>query len=258
MRELVLYFLLGNLMKERKMDIIEKIKTKQADFYNQKSITIVFLGDSVTQGCFECYFNKENKLDTFFETDKAYSTILKKMLNKLYPKVQFNIINSGLSGDSAPNGLKRMDRDVFAYNPDLVVVAFALNDSCQGVNGLDKYGRAIEDILLKLKENNVESIILTPNAMNTEVSCFLNDNRLIALANSFADVQNSGLLKLYVEKAKNIAQKHDIKVCDVYAWWETMIKSGVETTELLSNKLNHPIREMHYFTAIKLLETILN
>ena len=35
-----------------------------------------------------------------------------------------------------------------------------------------------------------------------------------------------------------------------------MFYSGVDVTELLSNKLNHPIREFHYYTAIKLLETI--
>ncbi len=239
------------------MKIIDKIQAKQADFYNEKPVTIVFLGDSVTQGCFECYFNNENNIDTVFETDKSYSAILKKMLNKLYPKVQFNIINSGLSGDSAPNGLKRLERDVFAYSPDLVVVAFALNDSCQGENGLEKYGQAISGILDRLEEEGVESVILTPNAMNTDTSCFLTDERMKGLAKSFAEVQNSGLLKRYVETEKEIAQSKGVKVCDVYAGWETMIDCGVDVTELLSNKLNHPIRELHYYTAIKLLETIL-
>jgi hypothetical protein len=38
--------------------------------------------------------------------------------------------------------------------------------------------------------------------------------------------------------------------------WEKMISGGVDTTELLSNKINHPIREIHYYMAIKLLETM--
>ena len=94
--------------------------------------------------------------------------------------------------------------------------------------------------------------------MNTKTSCFLTDERLKSLAKSFADVQNSGLLKKYVELEKDIARSKGVKVCDVYSTWEMMIESGVDVTELLSNKLNHPIRELHYYTAIKLLETILN
>ena len=36
-----------------------------------------------------------------------------------------------------------------------------------------------------------------------------------------------------------------------------MAQIGINVTELLANKLNHPIREFHYYIAIKLLETIL-
>lgn len=34
--------------------IIEKIKAKQENLQKNEAVTIVFLGDSVTQGCFEC------------------------------------------------------------------------------------------------------------------------------------------------------------------------------------------------------------
>lgn len=35
-----------------------------------------------------------------------------------------------------------------------------------------------------------------------------------------------------------------------------MADGGVDTTELLANKINHPIKEYHYYIAIKLLETM--
>ena len=238
------------------MDILNKIQLKQKDFYNNKPVTIVFLGDSVTQGCFECYFDSQDKLDTVYEPDSAFSTVLLSMLRKLYPKVQFNVINSGLSGDSAPNGLNRLERDVFSFSPDLVVVAFALNDANRGKEGLQDYGKAIDDILSMLESKGIESIILTPNAMNTEISYSLTDKRSQDLARHFAEMQNTGVLKTYVDEEKRIAKKHGVKVCDVYSTWEKLIKGGVKVTELLANKLNHPIREMHYFTAIKLLETM--
>ena len=70
----------------------------------------------------------------------------------------------------------------------------------------------------------------------------------------FAEVQNSGCLTAYFEKAKEVCAQNDVKVCDLHAVWKKLYDNGVNTTELLANKLNHPIREIHYYMAIKLLE----
>ena len=67
---------------------------------------------------------------------------------------------------------------------------------------------------------------------------------------------NRGVLKAYFESAKRLCKQYGVKVCDLYSVWEKMAEKGVDTTELLSNKLNHPIREFHYYMAIKLIETI--
>ena len=64
-------------------------------------------------------------------------------------------------------------------------------------------------------------------------------------------------LKSYFEKAREICAKYGVKVCDLYPVWEQMEKLGIDVTELLANKLNHPIREIHYYMAIKLIETML-
>ena len=44
---------------------------------------------------------------------------------------------------------------------------------------------------------------------------------------------------------------------DLYALWKAMIVGGVDVSELLSNKLNHPMREYHSYIAVKLVETML-
>ena len=113
------------------MKIIEKIKTKNQDIYNVKAITIAFLGDSITQGCFECYFDDKG-VQTVFDAKSAYPTRVKEILNMLYPSAQINVINAGISGDNAVNGNNRFERDIAPYNPDLVVVSFGLNDACGG------------------------------------------------------------------------------------------------------------------------------
>ena len=52
------------------------------------------------------------------------------------------------------------------------------------------------------------------------------------------------------------AKSEGVACCDVYYFWKTLENGGVDTTELLANKLNHHSREMHYYMAIKLIETI--
>ena len=77
----------------------------------------------------------------------------------------------------------------------------------------------------------------------------------INLAKNFKDnVQNNGTLEKYFDKAKELCKEYDVKVCDLYSIWKQMDNAGVCVTELLANKLNHPIREFHYYIAIKLIE----
>lgn len=237
------------------MDITEKIKSKQKDLSNNAAITIAFIGDSVTQGCFECYTTSETTLETVFDYKSAFSTRVKEILNLLYPNVQFNIINAGISGDGATFGSQRLERDVLAFNPDLCVVSYGLNDSC--TVSVDAYSAALESIFLKLKEKRVETVFLTQNCMCTKTSCHLKDDLFKKLSVDFSKIQNSGKLKKYMKTAVKVSKEYGVKICDLYPVWEKLIALGVDTTELLANKLNHPIREIHYYIAVKLVETIL-
>lgn len=238
------------------MKIIQKIASKSKNLRGEPPVTIAFLGDSVTQGCYECYKTGEKSIETVFERTQAYSTRLAEMFALLYPNVQINVINSGISGDCATKGVERVQRDVLAYNPDLVVVSYGLNDSGEGLDGLDAYETALRNIFAPLKERGTEVIFLTENYMNTTVSPHLQDAYFINLAERLAKRQNDGILKEYFKCAKQVCAEMDIPVCDVYAKWEQMAQGGVNVTELLANKLNHPIRQMHYYIAVKLLETM--
>lgn len=238
------------------MRILEKIKEKQKNLETCEPITIAFLGDSVTQGCFECYYTSPSSLQTVFDYTSAYSTRVKEILNLLYPSVQINIINSGISGDNAIFGLSRIDRDVLRYNPDLVIVGFALNDSCGGEKGKENYYTAMDGIVKKVLDSGAECMLLTPNMMNTKTSCHLQGDLFLNLAKTFSEVQNSGMLTQYVDIIKQVARKNNVPVCDIYSKWLALNNAEVDVTELLANKFNHPVREFHYYVAIKIIEEI--
>lgn len=238
------------------MKILEKFKVKANDIRGEKPVTLAFLGDSCTQGCFECHMVTEDRLTTVYEYKNAYSTRLKEILNILYPNLQVNVINSGIDGGSAVKGLGRIERDILNFNPDLCVVSFLLNDSTHGEKGLDEYRNALKGIFDKLKERNIEIIMMLPVTMCYKTSYQLKDKFFINLSKKFSEMQNSGVVDKYIEAAKSVCKENNVKLVDLATVWGELEKNGVDTTELLTNKLNHPFREYHYYIAIKLLEAM--
>lgn len=241
----------------KQFKIVQRIKEKNNDLYANKTITVAFLGDSVTQGCFEVYRNGKESIETIFDTKNSYSSKFKKIFETIYPKVPLNIINSGISGDSANNALDRLDRDVLCFNPDLVVVCFGLNDCGAGRENIDKYTLALSGIFKKLNERGIDAVLMTPNMINTYVFAGIKDDFIRALSQNSAKLQNEGVLDDYIAAAIKTAKEENVTVCDVYNKWKKLYQNGADITMLLSNYLNHPTRDMHWLFAASLFNTIM-
>jgi len=238
------------------MDVMKKIQRKLSDNKNEGAITIAFLGDSVTQGCFEIY-PQEEKIGVVFDSEYAYYNCFRKILAYLYPSVPINIIKAGISGDAAPHGLERLEKDVLRYEPDLVIVCFGLNDASKGVEGIDDYRQALSGIFARIRETESEIIFMTPNMLNIYVSQFLTEGRCRQVAEQMAEIQRKGIMDLYMDTAREICQEYGVKLCDCYNKWKVMANNGVDTTALLSNHINHPKREMSWLFAYSLVEIMM-
>lgn len=239
------------------MNIMKLLAAKARDNWNARPVTIAFLGDSVTQGCFEIYRKSETEVETVFDKNNAYHADVAKILAVLFPSVPVNIINAGISGDNAPHGLERMEQDVLRYHPDLTVVCFGLNDCGNGVQKVGVYAQALGEIFEKLQQAGSEIIFMTPNMMNTTVSCHLTDPLMRDIAADTMRRQSDGVLDCYVEHAKGVCAAHNVTVCDCYETWKLLHRNGVDVTELLANKINHPTREMDWLFAVSLVDTML-
>lgn len=237
------------------MRIIDKIIRKQNDNKNNPGVTIAFLGDSVTQGCFEVY-KKGDGIETIFDKSCAYHKYFAQIFEVICPNVPFNIINAGISGATATFALGMIDELVLKHKPDLTVVCFGLNDSIFGKEKVDEYINGLSQIFDKLKENNSEIIFMTPNMACTEISPHINDDLIREIAERWRNNQNDGNLDLYINSALKLCNEKNITVCDCYKKWKKMSQAGINITELLSNKINHPSREMNYLFAYSLAETI--
>ena len=241
------------------MKLVEKLIARSQDNRYQPPVTLAFIGDSVTQGCFEVtHIKKEGAypIKDVHDQDAVYHQVLRQMLADLYPSVPINVINAGVSGGHAYMGVDRLERDVISHRPDLAVVCFGLNDSGAGLDGLEKYAAALRGILARLRKEGIDAVLLTPNMMCRRVDCRITDELERRIAAGIVPVQNDGVLDAYMDAARAAAAAEGARLCDCYALWKAMDAAGMDTTAMLSNHINHPSRELHWLFAWKLFETI--
>ena len=239
------------------MKFTELLKMKSLDNFGNRSPLIAFLGDSVTQGCFEIYRDGE-LIRTVFDSPNGYAEKTKSILNMMYPETSVSMLNAGINGGTAKNAVMRLERDVLVHKPDLVVVCFGLNDANDEVEGREEYLANLKTIFTELKKSGTEVVFMTPNMMNTYTDCSVTDEVAVQLAEMFAEKQKNGYFDSFIEGAKKLCKEENIPVCDCYALWKKMYASGVDTTRLLSNRLNHPTRDMHWLFAWELIKTMIN
>lgn len=238
------------------MHIIKKIAERSQNPRKERIPTIAFLGDSVTQGCFEVYTTSQGTVETIYDKKNAYHQYVFQVFTHLFPNVPINIINAGISGDTADQAVERLQRDVLDYKPDLTVVCFGLNDSAAGLDGIERYKKSLDIIFKQLNRNSSEIIYMTANMMNTRLNDQIHDERLKAIAINCMQRQNDGILKAYFDAGKKIARENGVKICDVYAKWEAMHKQGVDITGLLANNINHPKRELNWLFTAELINVM--
>ncbi len=236
------------------MKLIDKIKAKQENPAGAEPITLAFIGDSVTQGCYELYKTGERSFMAEFRVEQTYHNKLRHILELCYPRVPFNMIYAGINGNSTGSGLARLDRDVIAFNPDLTVVCFGLNDCVSGMDNLENYKNNLRQIFQKLKEAGGEVIFMTPNLMANAVSPEITDEYTKEVyTNSIGHFPD---FMAYMDGAREVAKEMDVALCDCAHKWETMMNNGVDYIRLLSNRINHPTEEMHWLFAVSLFELI--
>lgn len=231
-------------------------KLANFDMKRDSRPTIAFIGDSVTQGCFELNVAKDGTFSDVFDYESVYHNQLKNILSVLFPHVPVNIINAGICGDTAKGGLERLERDVLQFNPDLTVVCFGINDCGVGGDYIDEYELSLKKMFTALQKCGSEVVFMTPSMMCTQVSTLFTNAVAEKFAQIVCDIQRSGSLDRFCNAAKKVAAECGVAVCDVYSKWKAMQESGVDINALLANGINHPIRQMHRLFAYSLIETM--
>ena len=226
------------------MTVREKLNLDMKGLIAHGPVTVVAFGDSVTHGALAL---GEINYGT------VYHRRLAEKLSSVRSYVPVNVINAGIGGITAKDSLGRMESQVLSHNPDLVIVAFGLND----VNGpLNEYLDSLAIIFDRCLEKGIETVFMTPNMFNTYVAEDTADIHKEYAAVT-ASYQNGGRMDTYMEAACALAREKGVKVADCYAKWKALQSEGKDVTMLLANRINHPKAEMHELFAQTLFEVIM-
>jgi len=212
-------------------------------------VLIVALGDSVTQGVME---------HQFLDGGAVYHRQLQTWLESFYPTTSFSTINAGVSGGTAASALNRLERDVSPHQPDLVLVAFGLDDCLAGTAGLDAFTRALLEIINPLRDGTSADIVLPTPPFMARRSNFRIHPDHAAMAEAIIANQNNGVLSLYAEAIREVATDRQVLLVDVYREWSRLAEDGLDTDMWLINGLNHPDTRGHALAATLIFHTLLS
>jgi len=156
----------------------------------QKKTRVLFFGDSITQAGVG---------------PQGYITKLSDMLKDKNLDAQYELLGAGIGGNKVYDLYLRMDSDVLAKNPDVVVIWVGVNDVWHKASygtgtDPDKFQRFYEAIIKKLQAKNIKVFICTPAAIG-EKTDFSNEldgdlNKYAGIIRNIAKNNNCPLIDL--------------------------------------------------------------
>ncbi len=203
---------------------------------SDKTTRIIFFGDSITQMGVQ---------------PGGYITRFGESLASKGIAGKYDLIGAGIGGNKVYDLFLRMEDDVLAKSPDLVVIWVGVNDvwhkaSMGTGTDADKFEKFYETIIAKLQSKGIGVILCTP-AVIGETSDYSN--------------QQDGDLNKYSQIIRNLALKHQCSLCDFRKiFHEYELKNNPDNLEkgILTTDGVHLNDKGNQLVADKMLEIILN
>ncbi|HEU5167478.1 MAG TPA: SGNH/GDSL hydrolase family protein [Chitinophagaceae bacterium] len=159
-------------------------------FVSQKKTRVIFFGDSITQAGVGA---------------GGYIVRIDSMCQAEGKNDSYEFIGAGIGGNKVYDLYLRMENDVLAKNPDVVIIYIGVNDvwhkSTSGTGtDPDKFEKFYQAIIDKLKAKNIKIIISTPAAIGEKTD--------------FSNPQD-GDMNEYSNIIRRIASKNNLALVDL-------------------------------------------
>ncbi|HTS44875.1 MAG TPA: SGNH/GDSL hydrolase family protein [Puia sp.] len=202
---------------------------------NQKAKRIVFFGDSITEAG---------------ARPGGFIGMIGDALTKKGLASQYELIGAGIGGNKVYDLYLRMDDDVLAKKPDVVVIWIGVNDVWHKASfgtgtDADKFEKFYVAIIKKLQAQNIQVILCTPATIG-EKTDFTN--------------QQDGDLNKYAQIIRNIAAQYHCGLVDFRkAFLEYNLKNNPDNKDrgILTVDGVHLNEKGNQLAADKMLEVLL-
>ncbi len=174
------------------------------------AFTVVAFGDSITHG------GEASAPELIYWQRWAAD------LRKKYPRARIEAINGATGGDTTTRGLQRLQAKVIDAKPDLVLVAFGMNDHNRRGVPLPDFERQLHELVARIRAGTTAEIVL--------LSTFPPNPRWIHSSQRMAD---------YAAATARVATATGCAYADVFGNWQALtVRKRPE--DLLANNINHP------------------
>lgn len=212
-------------------------KTGQLLAQTAEPVRIVCFGDSITG----VYYHTGGR--------RAWCDMLGIALQRLYPQARLQMINAGVSGNTTAAGLARIERDVLAHKPHLVVVMFGMND--MAFDAKDMAGQQIAERETRFAANLREIIRRCRDAGAEVVLCTQNSIYPDAVPRRPQD-----RLARYTEVIRTVAADTRVPVADCHRAYESLRAADPRGWMLLMSETIHPNMNGHKLFAEEIARVI--
>lgn len=154
-----------------------------------KGSKIVFFGDSITE---------------LGVKPRGYVTLIENHFKNAGSDVQ--IVGAGVSGNRVPDLLQRVDRDVLALKPFIVIVYIGINDvwhfSMKNLHGTPKeeFRKGLIELVKRIREVGAQVVLCTPSVIGEKKN---------------AENPQDTMLDEYAEITRSVAAEQEAALCDL-------------------------------------------
>jgi lysophospholipase L1-like esterase len=157
----------------------------------KKGDRIVFLGDSITQGG---------------AGPKGYVTFIRTALQEKHPDLGIEVIGAGISGNKVPDLQRRLEKDVLAKKPTIVVIYIGINDVWHGEKDPAKgtspenFEAGLKEVIGKCTAAGARVVLCTPSMIGEKSD---GSNNLDAKLDQYSAI------------SRKVAKELNIELCDL-------------------------------------------
>lgn len=188
---------LFNYKKDKKIDkILEKFK-------NKESVKIVCYGDSTT-------FGYESP---GVQVADPYPENMNSKLNYIYDYAGVTVLNEGIPGAKAVDGVNNFSTSVVSNAPDLVIIMFGLNDNAQNVT-ISSFKNSMATMVKNSQDNNIEVILMSP---------------IPSILGFDSDFYQKNFL--YTKAVKSVASEFNVEYIDIHSSMVELFETNALTED---------------------------